>query len=426
MSTPQLLLVESNTTGTGRQFAQRARALGAEPVLLAADPGRYPYAAEDDLRTVVVDTADADALWAAVTALAARAPIAGVLSSSEYYVATAADLARRLGLHGPSADAVRACRDKSLQRRALAAAGVPVPLFSVAGDVAEALAAAQWLGGPVVVKPVQGSGSLGVRLCRDRDEVAEHARVLLAATVNERGLSTPGVVLVEQYLTGREFSVEVFGEDAVVTVAKHVGAPPVFVETGHDVPALLPAAQAAALVDSAVHAVKALGLGWGAAHVELRLDGDVARVIEVNPRLAGGMIPELVRRARGIDLVGAQVRAALGRDVDLAHPAADAAGAASIRFLTARAESVLADVTAAETAARAVPGVVDTALYRPAGTRVEPAEDFRGRVGHVIAAGETPDRTAEAAEAALARGLATALEPLAAPATPVVKEVLPV
>ncbi|WP_435973625.1 ATP-grasp domain-containing protein [Streptomyces sp. Qhu_M48] len=413
MSTPLLLLVESNTTGTGRQFAQRARGLGTEPVLLSADPARYPYAAEDGLRTVVVDTADDDALWAAVTALAAGAPVAGVLSSSEYYVATAAGLARRLGLPGPSADAVRACRDKALQRRTLTEAGVPVPRFSVAGTVAEAIAAAQWLGGPVVVKPVQGSGSLGVRLCRDRDEVAEHAGSLLAATVNERGLATPGVVLVEQYLTGREFSVEVFGEDVVATVAKHVGAPPVFVETGHDVPAVLPAARSASLVDSAVHAVKALGLGWGAAHVELRLDGDVARVIEVNPRLAGGMIPELVRRARGVDLVGAQVRAALGAPVDLTGTP-DAAGAASIRFLTAGSDSVLTHVVTAESAARAVPGVVDAAFYRPAGTPVVPAEDFRGRVGHVIAVGTDPGETAEVAGTALTLGLATALVPAAA------------
>lgn len=411
MTTPLLLLVESNTTGTGRQFAARARDLGADPVLLSADPARYPYAAEDGLRTVVVDTADEDALWAAVTGLAAVAPVAGVLSSSEYYVATAAGLAARLGLPGPSADAVRACRDKAAQRRTLAEAGVPVPRFSAVGDAAEAIAAAQWLGGPVVVKPVQGSGSLGVRLCRDRDEVADHAKALLAATVNERGLRTPGVVLVEQYLTGREFSVEVFGEEAVVTVAKHVGAPPVFVETGHDVPAVLPAAQSAALVDTAVRAVGALGLGWGAAHVELRLDGDVARVIEVNPRLVGGMIPELVRRARGVDLVGAQVRAALGERVDLGGTP-DAAGAASIRFLTAATDSVLADVAAAEAAARAVPGVVDAAVYRPVSTTVVPAEDFRGRVGHVIAAGTAPEESAESAETALTLGLATALAPV--------------
>ncbi|MET9735662.1 hypothetical protein ABZZ79_35055 [Streptomyces sp. NPDC006458] len=87
-------------------------------------------------------------------------------SSAEYYVAAAA-LAARLGLPGPSADAVRACRDKAVQRRTLAEAGVPVPRVCVAGEVAEAVAAAQWLGGgPVAVEPVQGSGGLGVRLCR--------------------------------------------------------------------------------------------------------------------------------------------------------------------------------------------------------------------------------------------------------------------
>ncbi|MBK3647830.1 ATP-grasp domain-containing protein, partial [Streptomyces sp. MBT33] len=321
----------------------------------------------------------------------------------------AADLAARLALPGPCADAVRACRDKSVQRRTLAEAGVPVPWFSVAGEVAEAVAAAQWRAAPVVVKPVQGSGSLGVRLCRDAGEVAAHARTLLDATVNERGLSTPAQVLVEQYLTGPEFSVEVFGEHAVVSVAKHVGAPPVFVEMGHDVPAVLPAPEAAALVDSAVHAVKALGLGWGAAHVELRLDGGVARVIEVNPRLAGGMIPELVRRALGVDLVGAQVRAGLGLPVDLTDTSG-AAGAASIRFFTATADAVLSDTDAAEAAALAVPGVVDAALYRPPGTRVAPAEDFRGRLGHVIAVAADPAQSAEAADTARALGLATALE----------------
>ncbi|MYS05408.1 biotin carboxylase, partial [Streptomyces sp. SID6041] len=106
MTAPLLLLLESNTTGTGRQFAARARDLGVVPVLLSADPGRYPYAAEDGLRTVVVDTSDGDALRSVVAGLAAAEPVAGVLSSSEYYVATAAALAADLGLPGPSADAV--------------------------------------------------------------------------------------------------------------------------------------------------------------------------------------------------------------------------------------------------------------------------------------------------------------------------------
>ncbi|MGM9440787.1 ATP-grasp domain-containing protein [Streptomyces murinus] len=411
-----LLLIESNTTGTGRQFAQRAAAAGLEPVLLSADPGRYPYAAEDGLRTVTVDTADPDDLWSAVRELAEAAEIAGVLSSSEYFVATAAEVAARLGLPGPAADAVRACRNKTAQRRLLAGAGVPVPGFTEVGEVAEAVDAAARLGLPVVVKPVQGSGSVGVRLCASLGEVADHAGTLLAATVNERGLAAPTRILVESYLTGREFSVEVVGHEAVVTVAKHVGPPPVFVETGHDLPAALPARRRDALTACAVAAVRALGLGWGAAHVELRLDGDTPRVIEVNPRLAGGMIPELVRRACGIDLVTAQVRAAAGLPVTLER---DRDAGASIRFLTVETAGTLGPADAVEEAlslAREVPEVVDAVLYRAPETPVGPAEDFRGRLGHVITAGPSTAAAARAAEEALTR-LAGALRPPAEPST---------
>ncbi|WP_308020014.1 ATP-grasp domain-containing protein [Streptomyces sp. SP2-10] len=406
MSGRLLLLVESNTTGTGRLFARRAAELDVTPVLLSKDPARYPYAAEDGLRTVVVDTSDADRLWEAAGRLAAEAPVAGVLTSSEYYVPAAAALASRLGLPGPSADAVRACRDKAEQRRILAAAGVGVPGFAVV-STADAAVSAAATRLPVVVKPVQGSGSLGVRLCSDLDEVAGHAGALLAATTNERGVATPGRILVEEYLTGAEFSVEVFGTEAVVTVTKHVGPLPAFVEVGHDVPAALPAGLERELRQTAVRAVTALGLGWGAAHVELRLDGPVAKVIEVNPRLAGGMIPELVRRACGIDLVRAQVLAALGR---AAHPERALYGRASIRFLTTDRDGILApDLTVSLTRAGAVPGVVEAVLYRAPGEPIGPATDFRDRLGHVIAVADHPAEAAGAADrgvAALAGAIA--------------------
>jgi biotin carboxylase len=389
-----LLLVESNTTGTGRQFAQCARDLGVEPVLVTADASRYPYVALDGLRTERADTSDE----AAVRAVAWRTGAAGVTSSSEYYIAGAAAIARALGLPGPAPEAIRQCRDKSVQRRRLCEAGEPSPRFAVVRDAEAAVHEARQIGFPVVVKPVQGSGSVGVLRCADAAETARHVAALSAAATNERGQAVSSDVLVEEYLPGPEYSVEVYDGAVVMIVAKHLSSPPAFVEIGHDLPAPVEGADAAQVRDRAERAVAALGLGWGAVHVELRMHRGLARVIEVNPRLAGGMIPELVRRATGIDLVAGQVRAALG----LAPMAAlaPAAGAASIRFLVADRDGVLEEEeTCAEilAAARQVPGVVDVLLTAPAGAAVTPARDFRGRLGHVIAEATTAAAAAQAA-----------------------------
>ncbi|MFD9574665.1 ATP-grasp domain-containing protein [Streptomyces sp. NPDC059982] len=403
MTKPVFLLVESNTTGTGRQFARRSAALGIEPVLVTTDPGRYSYAAEDGLRTELADTSDDRAVLATARRLGRRMCLAGVLSSSEYYVVTAAATAHALGLPGPDADAVRGCRNKVRQRQLLVEGAVPVPDFAVARDAGEAVLAAARIGHPVVLKPAQGSGSLGVRLCADPEAVAAHAAALTAAKANERGLAASGEILVEEYLSGAEYSVEVFGHQAVVVVAKRLGPLPDFVETGHDLPAVLPPPAEARLEEVAVRAVKALGLGWGAAHVELRMDGDDVRVIEVNPRLAGGMIPELVRRALGVDLVRDQVALAAGLAPE-GRPSGPSRSAA-IRFLTAHRPGTLAGapvLSAALAAGRTTPGVVAAVLHRGPGERIAPAQDFRGRIGHVIAVADETAAAAAAAENGLA------------------------
>ena len=393
--TARLVLVESNTSGTGRLFAAAARELGLEPVLLAADPARYPYAADDRVAVCRVDTSRAGAVVDAVRELGRTAELAGVTTSSDYYVVTAARAAAALGLPGGDPDALATCRDKGAQRRALARAGIAQPVFVEAEDADAARAAARRLGGSVVVKPAEGSGSVGVRLCEGPDAAATHAARLLAVEANERGLPVPRRVLVEEAVVGAEVSVEIVVGRVIGVTGKHLGAPPTFVEIGHDAPAAVAPAHAQAAIATARAAVAALGLAGATTHVELKLVHGRPIVVEVNPRLAGGFIPELWRLARGVDLVAAVVAAAAGRSPAL-EPTRDRA--AAIRFLVPRHEGrwVGADGVAA---ARARSGVHEVATYREAGAPIAIRGDFRDRVGHVIAVGPDPAGAAEAAAA---------------------------
>ncbi|SOD60077.1 Biotin carboxylase [Streptomyces zhaozhouensis] len=394
---PVLALLESNTTGSGREFCAVAQGRGLRPVLLAGSPERYPYAAADGVDTVRLDTGDRDAVLRACAELAERgAGLVGVTSSSEYFMASAAEVAGKLGLPAPDGDAVAGCRRKDRQRELLAAAGVPVPGFRAVTETGEAARAADRLGYPVVLKPVSGSGSVGVRLCADRAEVAGWADLLLSREVDERGAPVPREILVESAVSGPEFSVETFDREVVAVVGKRLGAEPYFVETGHDIPAPVACGVQTELGRTALRALDALGLGWGAAHVELRLGPKGPVVIEVNPRLAGGMIPAAVLAARGVDLVDRVIARASGQ------PAATAGrgpGHAAVRFVTARRAGEVTAVHGLAEAERA-PGVVHAHCTAVPGRRVEITHSFRDRLGCVVATGSGAAEAGARAEAA--------------------------
>ncbi|MEV4943153.1 ATP-grasp domain-containing protein [Streptomyces zaomyceticus] len=406
--------LESNTTGTGREFCAAARARGLRPVLLTRDPGRYPYVVEDGIDTQVLDSADPVAVLDRCAELAdGEAGLAGIASSSEYFVAAAARVAAKLGLPAADGDAVARCRDKERQRELLAAGGVPVPAFTSAGLPDEAVRAAEAIGHPVVLKPVSGSGSIGVRLCRDAAETRAWAERLLDRGTDERGNPVTARLLVEAAVRGPEFSVETFDDTVVTVVAKHTGPEPYFVETGHDVPAPVPAADTAALGAVALRALSALGLGWGAAHTELRLTDTGPVIIEVNPRLAGGMIPVAVRAALGTDLVDAVVARAAGlpprTTVDATAPADGAAdraaggrtagGHAAIRFLPAAREGRVTAVDGLADA-RAAGGVVAATVATAPGRTVGITHSFQDRLACVVATGADAAQAAQRAAAA--------------------------
>jgi len=393
----RIIFIESNTTGTGEDFLRQARALEVEPLLLTRDIRRYPFARLEGFDFRTIDTEDADRIFRTCKEIQRSFPIVAVTSSSEYSVPIAAQVARALQLLGPDPQAVRRCRDKEYQRRALHRVGLPVPEWRVANTVEDARRAADELKSPVVCKPVLGSGSVGVRLVENAHAARQHAQTLFEDEATARGVIGPPRVLVEEFVDGPEFSVEVFHDRVVGITAKLLSEHPHFVELGHDFPAPLDLELSQELKQSALQAIRALGLTFGPVHVEMRVGKRGPVIIEVNPRLAGGLIPELVRLAAGVDLVRASVLLVCGdqRRLDFT-----ARRHASIRFLMPVAEGKLTRIEGAEDARR-VRRIDEVRIYRKYGDRISLRGDFRDRCGHVISVGNDSPRTRMAAEHAL-------------------------
>jgi cysteine synthase A len=389
---PRFAFVESNTTGTGMLALRAAQAAGYRALLLTSDPARYRGLADTGAEVLRCDTGD----LALLSALSAERDVAAVSSTSELYQETAARLALALGLPATDPDAIALCRDKGALRRTLTNAGLRQPEFQVVTNAGATRAAVELTGLPCVVKPVDDSGSALVRRCDTVADAAEHADRVIAVRHNGRGQPAARRALIEALLTGPEYSVETFGARVLGIVEKSVTGTPGFVEHRHLLPARLTPERAAEVEAAVLAALKTVGLHDGPAHTEVKLTPAGPAIVEINPRLAGGMIPELFRLTSGVDLVAAQVVHAAG---GMAVLPGEIEGAAGIQFLTVERAGVLGEVHGLADAA-ALAGVESVVLTREAGEPVAPAVDAYGRVGYVIARGARPGDVAQTLSAA--------------------------
>jgi biotin carboxylase len=400
-----LVFIESNITGTGAQAIRTAAGMGLRPVFVTGMPERYAGDADmsSTLRTcadrvLICDTKDPDVVGAALLDLSSQP--AGVTTVHEYFVPTAARVARKLGLPGLSPEAAVIARDKLRSRIACAERGVAVPAFEFVRSVDDVDRALLRLGLPCVVKPIDESGSIGVTLCRTRDEVATRIAELISSPANSKGQPrTPGG-LVEACLFGHEVSVETFtfnGETTVLGVTdKLLGSTPYFVEYGHTFPSVLPDSVTGPAAANAVAALNAVGFDFGPAHVEVKICADGPKLIEINARTGGDLVPELVQHATGVALLEQTIRAAMGGVPDLTPRRRQGA---AIRFAVGR-DGRVASVTG-DDLRKHFPAVVDSRLkVAPGDTTRWPVDSF-DRLGHVLAVGPTSHEAAIQAEAAL-------------------------
>ncbi|GGO60763.1 ATP-grasp domain-containing protein [Nonomuraea cavernae] len=334
-----------------------------------------------------LDVRDPQALQRAAREVMDRLPVAGVLTYDEWLVLPVARLARELGLPGSSPEAILACRDKARTRSVLTAAGVPQPAYAVVSTVEEAIESATAIGYPVVVKARDLAGSLGV--VRADDPTAVIAAVSAAVTARYPGVPREGTdLLVEEYLTGPEISVDTVVAAGVCTplvvARKQVGFAPYFEEIGHTVDGADPLLHDPELLEQLSGIHRALGFDYGFTHAEFKMTPGGPRLVEVNARLGGDLIPYLGMLATGVDPAVAAARAAVGLPPDTTPRHRRFA---AVRFLYPEADCEVLDLTVHED--RQGPTVHRSSATVGPGTRLElPPRGYLSRYGNVIAVGD--------------------------------------
>lgn len=400
-----MVFLETPRTGAGFDAAAAAVRRGLTPVVMIQDLGGIDSFVIDSYLSLgafvaTCDTSSTDAVVRSCRTLAEHNDLAAFACVYEYYTERGAEVARVLGLPGPDPAAVRTCRSKRLLRAALSARAGLNPEHVVVDDPERAVAGARELGLPVVLKPTGLTGSAYVKRCDDEAAVRDMARKIISMGAYH-GIPVEPCVVVEEFLDGPEFSIEAMAGRALGVTAKEISSGPYFVELGHTYPAPCPEDLLDRVSTAAESALDVVGLDTGPAHVEVKLDRSLRRaaVIEVNPRLGGDRIPELVRLAQGISMSAAQVDALLGLPVDLR---AIRDRVAVIRFVPTPAKGRLVRLAGLEEAAQ-LDGVAEVAMEPEIGGDYYANGSNRDRVVHVIAVGASAEEAKSIARKAIER-----------------------
>ncbi len=311
-----------------------------------------------------------DALWSGIRARfpdigsANQAP-AAVIALTESAVSVAAALRARWRLPGVDTRTAHVCRDKFAMKRAARSHGITCADFARVGTRTSASNLVQRLGLPLVLKPVDSSGSRGTVNARTFTDVEQNL---------EAGL------LAEAYVHGLEMSVESFVHDGRVVFANPTEyLLPLWANV---VPASLSESTLTEVLDLNQRVINSFQIQRGMTHLELFLTSGGPVFGEIALRPPGGYLMDLIERSYGFDPWQCLLDIELGSLPQLVSTARNFNGV----WLLHPGQGRVRRVAGCELAQR-VSGVELVECHVKAGSLLRPREGSGQSVGRIVASG---------------------------------------
>lgn len=372
------------------------------PVIRRAhEMGYYVIAADGNPKAVGLQYAD-KAVCANITSeeemleIAQKEKIDGVIHPcSEVAMNVMGRINDELHLSGVSRKQAVVATNKHLMREAFKQGGAPSPISILAKSAEDAWEQFRNFDCDGILKPSRNSGSRGIskvfKSVTSKDDFIRNYEIALEESRDHS-------VLIEQFIEGPEFSVEVIvwnGNINVLTVTdKKTTEAPHFVELGHNQPSCFPEDTVAIIKDAAVKGVKTLGVDKCACHAEVKVMNGKAYLMEVGARMGGDFISTvLTRLSTGIDMVAAAIDCALGIEPDLI-PKAEPQGVC-IRYFCPKPGKLM-NISNTEVLDNS--HIYESEIYCKAGDEIPEVTSSLCRSGHVIVTEETPQKAIKLAE----------------------------
>ena len=240
----------------------------------------------------------------------------GIVCFDDESMDLAALLAGHLSLPYPSRESIALCRDKYLSKVRWREAGVPCPRARMVHDGGEAERFFAEVGGRMVLKPLTGSGSEHVGLCRTPGECRSHYGAILSA-LESRGdnrlyrsaAPAHARIVAEEFIDGEEYSCDFIidgDRTAPIRLTRKIRARNRPFGTIHgyvlcdDLPGKI---RREAFSEMLGESARSLGIDRAICMVDFIVRNGEAVLLELAPRPGGDCLPHLLLKARGLDML---------------------------------------------------------------------------------------------------------------------------
>lgn len=367
----------------------KAKEMGFETAVVDFDPKAIGIKYADKYYNV--STIDKEGVYEAAKDFGAN----GIVTlATDMPMRSLAYACEKLSLIGINYDTAVKATDKGEMIKAFEKYDVAHPWYYILKDGNSIDSIADEIKYPLIIKPTDNSGSRGVVLVHNKEELYD----AISYSTKE---SREGNIILEEYMVGPEVSVEVIvldGEPHVLQITdKLTTGAPHFVEMGHSQPSRLSEETQNEIRILAGKACEAVGIVNGPAHAEIIVTDNGPKMVEIGARMGGDSITtHLVPLSTGVDMTKATIQIACGERPDISNKFNKAS---AIRFLEVPEGEIVAIDGIKE--AKSISGVKEIIFTKKVGEQVGSISSSCDRIASVITQASTPDEAISICEQAI-------------------------
>ncbi|WP_252503365.1 ATP-grasp domain-containing protein [Sporosarcina sp. Marseille-Q4943] len=381
-----IIFIGTNKSGSSREAIRAAERLGYFTVLFTNNEKQIKQRKEyvDVHEMIFVDTTNLAAMKKEIRSLKSKGhDIKTIASFVDSNVANSLKLCEDFCPNGTSAKAAEFMENKAGTRASLNGLPYSPKFLTLSPKMKLELASIGTLPAfPLIVKSASSTGSKDVLQANNLEQLRRHIRKLNEKAPDES-------IIIEEFIEGDQYLVEAVVHDRKIQIAgviqQEITFGKRFIITGYGVLAIVPRQMNDSIMEVLESIVEKFDIQNGALHVEMRLTDNGWRLIEINPRISGGAMNNMLKAAFGFDLVEETLKLYLGERPSLIQKHKNFV---FTQYVIIDSKGILEKVTG-KNRARKLPGVVEVYVKPKKGTQLMPPLSMGHRYAYVIAQGST-------------------------------------